>query len=211
MAFFVIGGIEVLIMRAQLIRAVLQLVSPAVYNLLFTMHGFTMTFLVSTTILAGFANYLVPLMIGARDMAMPKVNAMSYWIFFFGSLFLYSSVLIAQAPDAGWYDCANQTELPFTPRLDEDYWALAIIMLGTGTIASGLNLIVTIVKMRCPRITFGRMPLFCWSALVMSALIIGAFPPLTVAALETWLDSPIGTSFFLPAAGGDAILWEHHF
>ena len=110
-----------------------------------------------------------------------------------------------------WYNYANQTELAFSPGLNEDYWALAIIMLVTGTIASGLNPIVTIVKLHGPGMTFGRMPLFCWSALLMSALIIGAFPPLTVAALETCLDRHIGTSFFVANAGGDAILWQHLF
>jgi len=211
--FFFIGGVEALLLRIQLTRANLQIISPELFNQLFTMHGTTMVFLVVMPILAGFANYLVPLMIGARDMAFPKINALGYWFFLFGGLFINASFIFGQAPNAGWYNYANQTELQFAPGLNEDFWALGINILGVASLASAVNLVVTILKMRAPGMTMNRIPLFCWTTLVMAVLILGAMPSLTTASIEIFFDRHLGTSFFQvgTSAGGDPILWQHLF
>jgi heme/copper-type cytochrome/quinol oxidase subunit 1 len=209
--FFLIGGIEAFILRLQLTRANLHLISPELYNEIFTMHGTTMIFLVVMPLLAGFANYFVPLMIGARDMAFPKLNALGYWLFLFGGLFFNLSWLFHSAPDAGWYNYANQTELAFSPGLNEDFWALGINIVGISSLASAVNLVVTILKLRRPGMTINRMPIFCWTVLVQAALILGAIPSLTVSSFEIYLDRHIGTSFFQAGAGGDPLLWQHLF
>ena len=209
--FFLVGGIEAMIMRIQLTKANLQIISPELYNQLFTMHGTTMVFLVAMPILAGFGNYFVPLQLGARDMAFPKLNALGYWFFLFGGIFINLGFLVNQAPNAGWYNYANQTELAYTPGLNEDFWALGINILGVGSITSSVNLVVTIVKMRAPGMSFMRMPIFCWTLLVMAVLILGAMPSLTTSSIEIFLDRHIGTSFYQVAGGGDPILWQHEF
>ena len=209
--FLLIGGLEALLIRAQLARADQHLVSPEAYNQLFTMHGTTMIFLMAMPVLAGYANYMVPLMIGARDMAFPKINALGYWFFLFGGIFINLGFLIGQAPNTGWYNYANVTELLYTPGLNEDVWALGINILGVSSLASAVNLVVTIVKMRAPGMTFTRMPIFCWTMLVQAALILGAIPSLTTASIEIFFDRHVGTAFYQAAAGGDPILWQHEF
>jgi cytochrome c oxidase subunit I len=209
--FFLVGGVEAMLLRIQLTRANLQILSPELYNQIFTMHGTTMIFLVVMPLLAGFANYLVPLMIGARDMAFPKLNALGYWLFFFGGIFFNLSWLALSAPNAGWYNYANQTELAYSPGLNEDFWALGINIVGISSLASGVNLIVTILKLRAPGMTINRMPIFCWTVLVQAALILGAIPSLTVSSIEIFLDRHVGTSFFQVSGGGDPILWQHLF
>jgi len=209
--FFLVGGIEAMIMRIQLTKANLQIISPELYNQLFTMHGTTMVFLVAMPILAGFGNYFVPLQLGARDMAFPKLNALGYWFFLFGGIFINLGFLVNQAPDTGWYNYANQTELAYTPGLNEDFWALGINILGVGSITSSVNLVVTIVKMRAPGMSFSRLPIFCWTLLVMAVLILAAMPSLTTSSIEIFLDRHIGTSFYQVAGGGDPILWQHEF
>jgi cytochrome c oxidase subunit 1 len=209
--FFLVGGVEAMLLRIQLTRANLQIISPELYNQLFTMHGTTMIFLMAMPILAGFGNYFVPLMIGARDMAFPKINALGYWLFLFGGIFINLGFLFNQAPNAGWYNYANQTELAYSPGLNEDFWALGINILGIASLASSVNLVVTILKLRCPGMTINRMPIFCWTMLVQAALILGAIPSLTTGSIEIYLDRHIGTSFYQISGGGDPILWQHEF
>jgi cytochrome c oxidase subunit 1 len=209
--FFLVGGVEAMLLRIQLTRANLQIISPELYNQLFTMHGTTMIFLMAMPILAGFGNYFVPLMIGARDMAFPKINALGYWLFLFGGIFINLGFLVGQAPNAGWYNYANQTELAYSPGLNEDFWALGINILGIASLASSVNLVVTILKLRCPGMTINRMPIFCWTMLVQAALILGAIPSLTTGSIEIYLDRHIGTSFYQISGGGDPILWQHEF
>ncbi len=209
--FFLIGGLEALILRIQLSQPDAKFISPETYNELFTMHGTTMVFLVAMPIFAGFANYMVPLQIGARDMAFPKLNALGYWFFLVGGIFINLGWLFNAAPNDGWYNYANITELQFTPGLNEDVWALGINILGVASLTSSVNLVATIVKMRAPGLTFNRLPLFCWTSLVMAVLILGAMPSLTTASIEIYFDRHLGTSFYQVAGGGDPILWQHEF
>ncbi|MGC2659606.1 MAG: cytochrome c oxidase subunit I [Bryobacteraceae bacterium] len=216
--FFVIAGIMASVIRLQLAFPNQHVVSPETFNRLFTMHGTTMVFLVGMPILAGFANYLVPLMIGARDMAFPRLNAFGYWIFLFGALILYFSYFGANglsgagsAPDVGWFAYAPLTERAFSRGASTDYWAVGILVAGLGTIASAINVIVTVFCMRCPGMTLARMPLFVWLMLVDSWLILIALPPLSACQIMIMIDRYLGGHFFDTQAGGSAILWQHFF
>src|SRR5258705_858637 len=160
--FFLIGGVEALIIRAQLARPGLTLVTADTYNELFTMHGTTMIFLAIMPFGSAFFNYMVPLMIGARDVAFPRLNALSYWIFLVGGLFLNASLLIGAPPDTGWFGYANLTTRPFSPGLNVDFWLLSLQILGASSIMAAINFIVTIVNMRPPGMTLLRMPVFVW-------------------------------------------------
>ncbi|HEX2033512.1 MAG TPA: cytochrome c oxidase subunit I [Chloroflexota bacterium] len=209
--FFLLGGLEALVMRLQLALPRATVVGPETYNWLFTMHGTTMIFLVVMPCLLGLANYFVPLMIGARDMAFPRLNALSYWLLLFGGLLLYFSFLSASPPDVGWFAYAPLTERPFSMSPAVDYWILGLLASGFGTIATGLNLVVTVVKLRTPGMTFRRLPIFVWMSLITGLLIIWAIPSLTAAQVMLFLDRQAGTSFFDAAAGGDPLLWQHLF
>ena len=200
-------------MRLQLAVPRAHLLSPEAYNQIFTMHGTTMIFLVVMPALTGFANYLVPLMIGARDMAFPRLNAMGYWLFPLGGLLLHFSWLAGGAPDVGWFSYAPLSETPFT-GIDHgaDYWAISLLVLGIGTVASAINLIATILALRAPGMTMRRVPLFVWMVLVNSFLTVLALPALTaVAACCSSSTACFGAHLFLPSAGGSAILWQHYF
>jgi cytochrome c oxidase subunit 1 len=159
----------------------------------------------------GLANYIVPLMIGARDMAFPKLNALGFWLFAFGALFLYSSFLFGGAPDKGWFSYAPMTELPYSPGKGMDFWALSILVLSASTTASSINFIVTVAQLRAPGMTLGRIPLFAWMMVVTSFLSVFAFPSLAVSAGLLLLDRQVGTHFFDVAHGGSALLWQHLF
>jgi cytochrome c oxidase subunit 1 len=216
--FLMIGGIEAALMRIQLIAPNQTFVSPQVFNRLFTMHGTTMIFFVAMPLLFGFANYLIPLMIGARDMAFPRVNALSFWLMAFGGLLLYFSVLGANglygagnAPDVGWFAYAPLTSTTFSRGHSTDYWTLALLVSGFGSIGTAINLITTIVCLRCSGMTLGRMPLFAWLILVMAVLVILAVSPLTAAQLMLLIDRYLGGHFFDTQAGGSATLWMHFF
>jgi cytochrome c oxidase subunit I len=209
--FFILGGLEALVMRIQLAQPRATVLSPEAYNRLFTMHGTTMIFLVVMPVLLGFANYFVPLMIGARDMAYPRLNALSYWLLLFGGLLLYFSFLSGNPPDVGWFAYAPLTEAPFAMSHATDYWALGLIVTSVGTIATGINLIVTTVKLRAPGMTPLRMPVFVWMVLINSFLIIGAIPALTAAQSMLLTDRYLGAHFFDASAGGDPVLWQHLF
>ena len=210
-AFMGAASIEAFIMRLQLMRPGQDLVSPDVFNQLFTMHGVTMVFLAIMPLGIGFANYFVPLMIGARDLALPRLNAFGYWLFVLSGLMIYTSFLLGGAPDVGWVAYAPLTSLSNNPGMGVDFYVFGLFINGIGTTATAMNLIVTIVNMRAPGMTFMRMPVFPWLMLITSFMIIFAFPPLTIAFLELIIDRTFGALFFVPAAGALPILWQHLF
>jgi cytochrome c oxidase subunit I+III len=209
--FFLLGGIQSLIMRAQLTDAGLNLVNPEAYNQLFSMHGITMMFLFAMPMFSGFGNYFVPLMIGTRDMAFPRLNAFGYWVFLAGGLFLYSSFLVGQAPNDGWFNYPPQALRLFTPGLNADFYSLGVIFIGVSSTGGAINFIVTILKMRAPGMTLNRMPIFVWGELAMALQIVFALPFLTAAAAMLFLDRRFGFHFFDAANGGDPVLWQHLF
>src|SRR5579871_63603 len=209
--FFFLAGLAALNMRVQLAGPNNSFLSPEVYNELFTMHGTTMIFLFNTPVLAGFGNYFVPLMIGARDMAFPRLNMFSYWVFLFSGIFIYSSVLVGHLPDGGWFAYVPLTGKSFTPGINMDFWGLGITFVGISTTVGAVNFIVTIFKMRCPGMTFNRMPLFVWSMLVFSFMVIFSVPAVTLAAVLLEMDRLFGTAFFNTAAGGNTLLYQHLF
>jgi len=216
--FLVIGGIEATILRLQLVRPHNGFVSPQVFNQMFTMHGTTMIFFVAMPLVFGFANYLVPLMIGARDMAFPRLNAFSFWLTAFSGLFLYFSFVggfglygAGTAPDVGWFAYAPLTSKTFSPGHSTDYWTLALLVSGFGSIGTAINIIATIASMRCPGMTLGKMPLLVWLNLVMASLVILAVSPLTAAQIMLLVDRYLGGHFFDTQAGGSAVLWMHFF
>src|SRR5262245_15713667 len=210
-AFFLIGGLEALIIRLQLARPGNTIVAPDTFNALFTMHGTTMVFLAIMPFSAAFFNYLTPLMIGARDVAFPRLNALSYWIFLAGGLFLNASFLAGAPPNGGWFGYANLTSRAFSPGAHIDFWLLSLQVLGASSMIAAFNFIVTILNMRAPGMTLMRMPLFVWMTLVVQFLIILAFPPITVALIFLMFDRFFGTHFYDVAAGGDLHLWQHLF
>jgi len=209
--FFLIGGIEAIIMRLQLARPDSTLVSARTFNELFTMHGTTMIFLAVMPLSASFFNYMIPLLIGARDVAFPRLNALSYWVFISGALFLNLSWLVGMAPDGGWFGYANLSSTQFTPTHSMDFWMLGLQILGISSMLAGFNFIVTIINMRAPGMTLMRMPLFVWMSFVTQFLLVLAFPAITVALILLMFDRFFGTLFYAPAAGGDPLLWQHLF
>ncbi|MGH7287835.1 MAG: cbb3-type cytochrome c oxidase subunit I, partial [Myxococcota bacterium] len=218
LAFFVVGGLEATLMRFQLALPENPLLSPQLFNQLLTLHGTTMVFFVGMPIVLGFANYLVPLMIGARDMAYPRLNAFSFWVSLFGGLLLYSSFFAAEglyggsaAPDVGWFAYAPLSERAFSRGNSTDYWNLAILLSGIGSIGTAINLIATTLCLRCPGMTLGRMPLYVWINFVVACLILVAMSPLTAAQIMLLLDRFLGAHFFDTQAGGSALLWQHFF
>jgi cytochrome c oxidase subunit 1 len=211
LAFFLIAGLEALLIRLQLTRPDGQLVGAQRFNELFTMHGTSMVFLAVMPLSAAFFNYLVPLMIGARDVAFPRLNAFSYWVFLLGGLFLNASWLVGAAPDAGWFGYAPLTAKPFSVGPRSDFWLLGLLFLGTSSILASLNFLVTILNLRAPGMTLLRLPLFVWTTLVTNVLILLAFPPVTVALIFLMFDRFFGTAFYLPGGGGSPLLWQHLF
>jgi cytochrome c oxidase subunit 1 len=218
LVFFLVAGTEATIMRIQLALPENTFVSPQVFNRMMTMHGTTMVFFVGMPILLGFANYLVPLMIGARDMAFPRLNAFSFWMSLFGACLLYWSFLGAEglygggsAPDVGWFAYAPLTARAFSRGNSTDYWTLSILVSGIGSIGTAINLIATTLCLRCRGMTLGKMPLFVWINLVMAGLVLVAMSPLTAAQIMLTLDRFLGAHFFDTQAGGSAVLWQHFF
>jgi len=209
--FFIVGGVEALVIRLQLAEPNSRVVSPEVYNQIFTMHGTTMIFLFAMPILVGFANYIVPLQLGARDMAFPRLNAMSFWLFLFGGLVLYSSFVLGGAPDAGWFAYAPLTGTDYSPTHGMDFWALGILMTGVGSTLGAINFVVTILNMRTRGMSMLKMPLFSWQILVTAILILFAMPALTVDAILLYFERAFRAPFFLAQQGGQPILWQHLF
>jgi cytochrome c oxidase subunit 1 len=216
--FLVIGGIEAGIMRIQLMHAHNDFVSPQVFNRMFTMHGTTMIFFVAMPLVFGFANYLIPLMIGARDMAFPRLNAFSFWLTAFGGFLLYFSLVGANglygagnAPDVGWFAYAPLTSRTFSVGHSTDFWTLGLLVSGFGSIGTAINILTTILCMRCPGMSLGKMPLLAWLNLVMSGMVILAISPLTAAQAMLLVDRYLGGHFFDTQAGGSAVVWMHFF
>ncbi len=198
-------------MRLQLARPNGTLVDADTYNQLFTMHGTSMVFLVVMPLSAAFFNYIVPLQIGARDVAFPRLNALSYWVFLAGAIFINLGWVIGQAPDAGWFAYANLTERPYSMGLNTDFWVLGLQILGLASILAALNFFVTIVNLRAPGMGMMRMPVFVWMTLVTNVLMLLAFPVITVALTLLLFDRFFGTHFYVPSGGGDPQLWVHLF
>jgi cytochrome c oxidase subunit I len=209
--FFLLGGLEAEVIRLQLAKPDNNLVTPEFYNQLFTMHGTTMIFLGVMPLSAMFFNYLIPLMIGARDVAFPRLNAFSYWVFLLGGLFLNSSFLFGAAPNAGWFGYANLTSKQFSPGLNVDFWLMGLQILGVASLAAAVNFFVTIINLRAPGMKLMRMPMFVWMSFITQVLLLLAFPVITVALIMLMFDRLFGTHFFVPAGGGDPILWQHLF
>ncbi len=207
--FFVIGGIEAIFIRIQLAVPNNDFVSAGAFNEIITMHGTTMIFLAAMPLLLGFMNAVMPLQIGARDVAFPFVNALGFWLFFFGGVFLNLSWFLGGAPDAGWTSYASLAL--HSPGHGVDFYVLGLQISGLGTLIGGINFLVTIINMRAPGMTYMRMPLFTWTTFVASALILFAFPPLTVGLTMMMFDRLFGANFFDTTMGGNTIIWEHLF
>jgi len=210
-AFFLLGGIEALLMRLQLSSSNGTVLSAEVFNQMFTMHGTTMVFLVVMPLSAAFFNFFTPLMIGARDVAFPRLNAFSYWTFLLGGIFLYSSFFLGGAPDGGWFGYAPNTTITFSPGHNLDFWVFGLQILGIASVAGAVNFITTILNMRAPGMTLMRMPVFVWMTLVSNFLLLFAMPIITVALFLLMFDRQFGANFFNPAQGGDPVLWQHLF
>jgi cytochrome c oxidase subunit 1 len=208
--FFCLGGVEALMMRLQLGAPNNSLVTPTTYNELFTMHGSTMVFLFVVPMMAGLGNYFVPLMIGARDMAFPRLNALSYWLLLAGGIVFYASIFW-NPPEAGWTSAVPLAEAPFSPTGGQDAWIYLIHLTGLSSLLGAINFYATIANMRARGMSWGRLPLFLWTILVYSVLLIFALPVIAAAVTMLLTDRHFGTHFFDPANGGSAILWQHLF
>jgi cytochrome c oxidase subunit 1 len=227
--FLIMGGLEALLLRIQLAGPEGQFLSQGEYNAMFTMHGTTMVFLVVMPMSAAFMNYLLPLMIGARDVAFPRLNALSYWIFLFGGIFLYSTFLfgttgapeggylageasrLASAPNAGWFGYAPNTEGQYSVGTVLDYWSIGLQIIGLASLLSSVNLITTIFNLRAKGMRLLRMPVFAWMSLVVNFLLMFSIPIIAVALFMITFDRQFGAQFFQVATGGDPILWQHLF
>ncbi|MBX6325058.1 MAG: cytochrome c oxidase subunit I, partial [Chthoniobacterales bacterium] len=211
LVFFVAAGLEALLIRLQLAVPNNHLVSPDTYNWLFTMHGTTMIFLVAMPVLFGIANYVLPLQIGARDMAFPRLNAFGFWLVPFGGILLHFSFLAGGPPAVGWFAYAPLSETPYSSQPGVDYWAVSLLVLGIGSVSAGINFIVTILTQRAPEMSLRRLPLFSWMIFVNSFLVILALPILNAGLVMLLIDRLLQGRFFLPFGGGSAIMWQHIF
>jgi cytochrome c oxidase subunit 1/cytochrome c oxidase subunit I+III len=210
--FLLIGGIEALIMRVQLARPNAAILTPEQYDQLFTMHGVTMIFLYALPILSGFSNYLWPLVLGGRDMAFPRLNAFSYWVFLFAGIFLYASFPLGQGADAGWFNYVPLSSLTYDPGPNIDVYSLGMILLGISTTVGAVNFVVTLLRMRAAGMSIDRIPVLVWGTLTISVGNLFAVPSVSLAFLMLWLDRRIGTHFFdVTGGGGRALLWQHLF
>jgi cytochrome c oxidase subunit I len=209
--FLGLGGIEALIMRIQLAQPNEHVLSPEQYNQLFTMHGITMILWYSLPILTGFSVYLQPLLLGCRDMALPRLNAFTYWVFLFSGIFLYASFLIGAAPDAGWFNYVPLASIEQDPGPNIDFYAMANIFLGISTTLGGINFIVTILRFRAPGMSINRLPIMSWGTLTISVASVLSIPAVSLAFFLLWMDRHFGTHFFDPATGGQPLLWQHLF
>jgi cytochrome c oxidase subunit 1/cytochrome c oxidase subunit I+III len=210
-AFFLAGGLEAAVIRAQLARPEAHVVSPETYNQLFTMHGTTMMFLFVQPVLSGFSFYLVPLMIGARELAFPRLNNFSYYVFLLAGVFMYASFVVGPAPNDGWFNYAPLSGPMFNAGLNIDFYALGLLFLGISTSVGAVNVIVTILKMRAPGMSIDRMPLMLWSSLTMSVSVVFAMPALTAALGLLELERHWNFVFFQSRFGGTPLLWQHLF
>jgi cytochrome c oxidase subunit 1/cytochrome c oxidase subunit I+III len=209
--FLLIGGVEALLIRLQLAQPNQKLLTPEQYSQLFTMHGVTMIFLYALPVLSGFSNYLWPLMLGSRDMAFPRLNALSYWVFLFAGIFLYSSFPLGKAPDGGWFNYVPYSSLAYNPGPNIDVYALGMVLLGISTTVGSINFIVTHARTRAPGMSINRIPILVWGTVTASAGNLLAVPAVSLAFFLLWMDRQAGTHFFDSTAGGQPLLWQHLF
>ncbi len=209
--FLVVGGVEALLIRLQLAAPGGRVLSEDAYNQVFTMHGVTMVFLVIMPLAAAFSNFLLPLQIGARDVAFPRLNAFSFWCFLFGGIFLNTSWMLGGAPDGGWFGYAPNSGLVFSPSHGMDFYALGLQITGIASLVSAINLIVTVLNMRTKGMSLWRMPVLSWMLLIVQFLLLFAIPVITVALFLLMFDRLFGANFFNVAAGADPLLWQHLF
>ena len=210
-AFLLLGGGEALVMRLQLAHANQHVLTPDQYNQLFTMHGITMIFLYALPVLSGFSNYIWPLLLGSRDMAFPRLNALSYWIFLFAGLFIYASFLVGDGPNNGWFNYVPYASLSYNPGQGIDFYALGMILLGISTTVGSINFIVTLFHTRAPGMSINRVPILVWGTLTASVGNLFAVPAVSLAFLMLWMDRRFGTHFFDATGGGSALLLQHLF
>ncbi len=211
LVFLVFGSVEAAVIRLQLATPEARLVDPLVYNQIFTIHGVTMIFLVAIPILVGFMNYLIPLMIGARDVAFPRLNALSFWLSLLGGLLIYFSFVAGGGPDAGWFAYVPLAGRTYSTGTGMDYYILGLAVNGAGTIVGAINIAVTVLLLRCPGLSISRLPLFVWMSLMTSILILIAYPSLSAGLVMLFADRRMGAHFFDPTAGGDPLIWQHVF
>jgi cytochrome c oxidase subunit I len=209
--FLLIGGIEAAVMRAQLAQPNEHLLTAEQYSQLFTMHGVTMIFLYALPVLSGFSNYLWPLLLGSRDMAFPRLNALSYWVFLFAGIFLYVSFPLGEAPDDGWFNYVPYASRSYNPGINIDVYALGMVLLGISTTVGSINFIVTLLRLRAPGMSINRVPILIWGTLTASVGNLFAVPAVSLAFFMLWMDRQFGTHFFDVSAGGQPLLWEHLF
>jgi len=209
--FLILGGLEAAVMRWQLALPNQHWLSPEAYNQLFTMHGVTMIFLYALPVLSGFSNFLWPLLLGSRDMAFPRLNAFSYWVFLFAGVFLYGSFPLGRAPDAGWFNYVPYSSLDYNPGINIDLYALGMVLLGVSTTVGSINFVVTLIRTRAPGMSINRVPILVWGTLTASVGNLFAVPAVSLAFLMLWMDRRFGTHFFDVAGGGQPLLWQHLF
>jgi len=209
--FLLVGGLEALTMRVQLAQPDARVLTPEQYNQLFSMHGVTMIFLYALPMLSGFSNYLWPLLLGSRDMAFPRLNALSYWLFLAAGVFLYISFPLGAAPDGGWFDYVPNAGREYSPGPNIDVYALGLIFLGISTTVGSANFVVTLLRMRAPGLSINRLPIIVWGTLTASVANLFAVPAVSLACLMLWLDRNYGTNFFHVQGGGQPLLWQHLF
>src|SRR3982750_1562058 len=209
--FFVAAGVLAALMRLQLARPESTLIGPDLYNQLFTTHGTAMMFLFAVPVMQAMASYLVPLMVGARSIAFPRMNAYAYWIYLFGGLMLYVAFALDIGPDAGWFAYVPLSGPDYSPGKRVDMWAQMITFTEASGLLSAIVLITTVFKLRAPGMTLNRVPLFVWAMLVTSFMVMFAMPSVMFASTALIMDRLIGTHFYNPAEGGDALLWQHLF
>jgi len=212
LGFFLAAGLMALVMRAELAVPGLQLLTEQGYNGLFTIHGTAMMLLFATPMVSAFANYLVPLQVGAADMVFPRLNALSFWLFLFGGMVVMSGFLVASGPaDIGWTGYPPNSLLPYSTTTGTDLWIVGLLLTGVASILGAVNFVITIFTRRAPGMSMFRMPVFTWSILVTSILILFAFPAITAALVMLLLERRFGAEFFNPSEGGDPVLWQHLF
>src|SRR4051812_24951463 len=209
--FLVVGGVEALLIRAQLATSNQHLLSAGAYNEMFSMHGVTMIFLYAAPVLSGFSNYLWPLMLGSRDMAYPRLNALSYWVYLVAGIFLYTSLPLGAMPNAGWFDYMPYAGRTYNPGLNIDFYALTVLLLAVSTTVGSINFITTLFKTRAPGMSLNRLPIIVWGTLTASFSNVVALPALSAAAIMLFLDRRVGTHFYDASAGGHPLLWQHLF
>ena len=209
--FLIIGGLEAAVMRVQLAQPNGHLLTSEQYSQLFTMHGVTMIFLYALPVLSGFSNYLWPLLLGSRDMAFPRLNALSYWVFLFAGIFLYVSFPLGKAPDGGWFNYVPYASRAYNPGINIDVYALGMVLLGISTTVGSINFIVTLLRMRAPGMSINRVPILVWGTLTASVGNLFAVPAVSLAFFLLWMDRQFGTHFFDVSAGGQPLLWQHLF